>query len=106
MNDQQPHSGPASPARPALAVRVLALLLLAWQPFSLAITMSGLLDELSIRGAGLGLILLMRLAAAGLGIAAGLAIFQRQPGGLTIARASLVFSAIVDIVVYATPYSP
>src|SRR3982751_616365 len=82
MNDQQPH-GPVPPARPAIPARILALLLLAWQPFSLAITMSGLLDELSIRGAGLGLILLMRLAAAGLGIAAGLAIFQRQPGGLT-----------------------
>jgi len=99
MNDQQPH-----PRRVPLLI--LALLLLAWQPFSLAMTMSGLLDELSVRGAGLGLILLMRLAAAGLGIAAGLALFRRQPGAIAIAKASLVFSALVDIVVYATPYSP
>jgi hypothetical protein len=105
MNDQQPH-GPVPPARPAIPARILALLLLVWQPFSLAMTMSGLLDELSVRGAGLGLILLMRLAAAGLGIAAGLAIFQRQPGAVTIAKASLVFSALVDVAVYATPYSP
>ena len=69
-------------------------------------TMSGSFDELSLRGAGLGLILLMRLASAGLGIAAGLALFRRQPGAFTIAKASLVFSAVVDIVVYATPYSP
>jgi Protein of unknown function (DUF2569) len=81
-------------------------LLLVWQPVSLALTMSGLVDELSTRGAGLGAILLARLLGAGLGIAAGLALFQLKPGALSIAKASLVFSAILDIVVYATPYSP
>jgi hypothetical protein len=81
-------------------------LLLVWQPLSLSLTMSGLVDELSIRGAGLGIILLARLLAAGFGIAAGLALFQLKPGAISIAKASLVFSALVDIVVYATPYSP
>ena len=81
-------------------------LLLVWQPISLALTMSGLVDELSVRGAGLGIILLARLLGAGLGIAAGLALFQLKPGAVSIAKASLVFSALVDIVVYATPYSP
>jgi chromate transport protein ChrA len=99
MNDQQPHSR-------RLPQLILAGLLLIWQPFSLAMTMSGLLDQLSARGTGLALILLIRLVAAGLGIAAGLAIFRRQSGAVTIAKASLVFSALVDIVVYATPYSP
>lgn len=94
---------PARPARPAL---VLAALLLVWQPFNLAMTMSGLVEELSVRGAGLGIILLARLLAAGLGISAGLALFQRKLGAVTLAKASLVFSALVDIVVYATPYSP
>ena len=78
------------------------MLLLVWQPITLAFTMSGAVDELSMRGAGLGIILL----AAGLGIAAGLALFQLKPGAVTLAKTSLVFSAIVDIVVYATPYSP
>jgi len=81
-------------------------LLLVWQPINLALTMSGLVDELATRGAGLGIILLARLLAAGLGIAAGLALFQLKPGAVSIARASLAFSAIVDVVVYATPYSP
>jgi hypothetical protein len=81
-------------------------LLLVWQPISLALTMSGLMDELSSRGAGLGLILLMRLLGAGLGIAAGLALFQIKPGAVSMAKASLIFSAVVDIVVYVTPYSP
>jgi hypothetical protein len=85
---------------------VLCVLLLVWQPFSLATMMSGLVDELSMRGAGLGIILLARLLAAGLGIAAGLSLLQRKPGAVSIAKTSLVFSAAVDVAVYATPYSP
>ena len=68
--------------------------------------MSGLVDELSVRGAGLGFILLLRLLAAGLGIAAGLALFQKKPGAVSLAKASLVMSAAVEVVVYVTPWSP
>jgi hypothetical protein len=85
---------------------VLCALLLFWQPLNLSLTMAGLVDELGLRGAGLAVILLARLLAAGLGIAAGLALFQLKPGAVTIARTSLAFSAIVDVIVYATPYSP
>jgi hypothetical protein len=85
---------------------VLCALLLVWQPLSLGLTMAGLVDELSLRGPGLAVILLARVLAAGLGIAAGLALFQVRPGAVTIAKASLVYSAIVDVTVYATPYSP
>jgi hypothetical protein len=92
--------------RPAYPALVLAALLVVWQPLSLATTMSGLVDELAIRGAGLGFILLLRLLAAGLGIAAGLALFQVKPGAAAIAKASLVASAVVDVVVYVTPWSP
>jgi len=97
--------GNATPARPVLVI-ALSAVLLVWQPLSLATTMSGLVEELSIRGAGLGFILLARLLAAGLGIAAGLALFQVKPGAVAIAKASLVVSAAVDVLVYATPYSP
>jgi hypothetical protein len=85
---------------------VLCALLLIWQPLNLSLTMAGLVDELSRRGPGLALILLGRLLAAGLGIAAGLSLFQVKPGAVTIAKTSLTVSAIVDVVVYATPYSP
>lgn len=101
MTDRPAH--PAGRARPALA---LAVLLLVWQPLSLATTMSGLVDELSSRGAGLGFILLARLFAAGLGIAGGLALFQVKPGAVALAKASLVVSAAVDVLVYVTPWSP
>jgi len=85
---------------------VLCVLLLVWQPFSLALTTARKLDELSLRGSGLAVILIARLIAAGLGIAAGLSLFQRKPGAVSIAKASLVFSAAVDVLVYATPYYP
>jgi len=68
--------------------------------------MSGLVDELSTRGAGLGFILLARLLAAGLGIAAGLSLFQVKPGAVSLAKASLIVSALVDLLVYVTPWSP
>src|SRR5262245_30144423 len=85
---------------------VLCALLLVWQPLNLGLTMAGLVDELSRRGPGLAMILLARLFAAGLGIAAGLSLFQLKPGAVTLAKASLAFFAIVDVIVYATPYSP
>ena len=44
--------------------------------------------------------------AAALGLAAGLWLLQRKPGAVTIARASLIVSAAVDILVYATPWYP
>jgi hypothetical protein len=100
------HADPAPPVTPARPAKILAVLLLVWQPFSLATTMSGLIDELSIRGGGLGFILLVRLLAAGLGIAAGLALFQLKPGALSLAKASLILSAAVDVLAYATPWSP
>ena len=68
--------------------------------------MSGLVDELSTRGAGLGVVLLVKLLAAGLGIAAGLALFQVKPGAVSLAKASLILSAAVDVLVYVTPWSP
>jgi phosphohistidine phosphatase len=82
------------------------VLLLVWQPFSLSLTTAGRLENLSLRGPGFAAVLVARLFAAALGIAAGLSLLQRKPGAVTIARASLIVSAAVDIVVYATPWYP
>ena len=85
---------------------VLCVLLLVWQPFSLSLTTAGRLENLSLRGPGFAAVLVARLFAAALGIAAGLSLLQRKPGAVTIARASLIVSAAVDIFVYATPWYP
>jgi len=85
---------------------LLCVLLLVWQPFSLSLTTAGRLENLSLRGPGFALVLVVRFFAAALGIAAGLSLLQRKPGAVTIARASLIVSAGVDVFVYATPWYP
>ena len=85
---------------------LLCVLLLVWQPISLSLTTAGRLEDLSLRGPGLAIVLVTRCFAAALGIAAGLSLIQRRPGAVTIARASLIVSAAVDVFVYATPWYP
>lgn len=63
-------------------------------------------ERLPLRGLLFALLLLTRLVAAGFGIAAGLALLRRRPDAVTLAKASLVITAIVDVFVYATPYFP
>ncbi len=85
---------------------VLCLLLLVWQPLTLALTTSTLVDEVAIRGVSLALVLLLRLLAAAFGIAAGIALLGVKPYAVGMAKVSLVASAAVDVFVYATPYVP
>jgi hypothetical protein len=85
---------------------VLCLLLLVWQPFSLALVASSALDSLAVRGLPLALVLLMRVFVAAFGIAAGLALARRRPGAVALAKLSLIMSAAADVFVYTTPYFP
>jgi len=85
---------------------VLCLLLLVWQPLSIALVASSALDALAISGLPLALIMLMRLGVAAVGIAGGLALVKRRPGAVTLAKAALVLSAAADLIVYTTPYFP
>ena len=85
---------------------VLCLLLLVWQPLSMALVASAALDELAMRGLPLVLTLLMRVGVAAFGIAAGLALVNRRQGAVALARAALVLSAASDVFVYTTPYFP
>src|SRR3954463_7772255 len=52
QHSRDDRDGNVTSARPALVI-TLSALLLVWQPLSLATTMSGLVEELSIRGVGL-----------------------------------------------------
>jgi hypothetical protein len=85
---------------------VLCVLLLVWQPLSLGLLASGVLDDLALRGVPLALVLVLRVIVAAFGIAAGLALVNRRPGAVALAKASLVASAATDVFVYATPYFP
>ena len=85
---------------------VLCRLLVVFQPLSLAVTASGALSALPVRGTAVVLILLLRLVVVGFGMAAGRALQTLQPGALTLARMALVASAATDLFVYTTPYFP
>jgi hypothetical protein len=85
---------------------LLCVLLLVWQPISLSLTIAGRLDSLSLRGLCFAAILAARFLAAALGIAAGLSLMQRRPGAVSLARASLIVSAAIDVLIYATPWYP
>jgi Protein of unknown function (DUF2569) len=85
---------------------VLCGLLIVWQPLSLGLVASSVLDALPVRGLPLALVLMARLLVTAFGIAAGLALLSRHPAAPTMARVSLTASAAVDVFVYTTHYFP
>jgi hypothetical protein len=85
---------------------LLCRLLIVFHPLSLAVTASGALNAVAVRGTAVVLILVLRLVVVGFGMAAGRALQTLQPGAVTLARLALVTSAATDLFVYATPYFP
>ena len=85
---------------------MLCGLLLVWQPISTGLVASRLLGLLAIRGLPVALLVILRLLAAGMGVAAGLALLGRRPGAVVMARISLAASAATDLIVYLTPHFP
>jgi hypothetical protein len=85
---------------------VLCALLLIWQPLSLGLAASSVLDALPVRGLPLALVLTLRLLVTATGIAAGLALLARRAAAVTLAKVALVASAATDLFVYSTPYYP
>lgn len=85
---------------------LLCMLLVGWQPLSLGLAASSVLDALPVRGLPLAVVLVVRVLAAALGIAAGLALIGRRPSAVTLAKTSLVVSAATDVFAYTTPHFP
>ena len=61
---------------------------------------------LPLRGWPLGVILVARLAVAAFGLAAGLAIGNRRPSAVGMAQTALALLAVMDVIVYTSPYYP
>jgi hypothetical protein len=86
---------------------LLCRLLIVFHPLALAVTASNALSSLSTpRATAVALILILRLAVVGFGMAAGRALQTLQPGAVTLAKAALLASAATDVFVYVTPYFP
>ena len=85
---------------------VLCLVLLIYQPVTIALDASTALDALPVRGLPLALVLVARLIVTATGVAAGLALVGRRPAAVELAQWSLVLAAAMDLFVYSTPFFP
>ena len=101
-----PAQGRPSPAGVGGWLLLLCRLLIVFHPLSLAVTASGTLNALSVRGAPVAIILVLRLLVVALGVAAGLALQGRRSGAVILTKVALVISAATDVFVYTTPYFP
>ena len=99
---------PRQPTREGVGGWLLLLcrLLVVFHPLSLAVTASGALGALSVRGPAVALMLILRLVVVGFGMAAGRALQGVQPGAVRLAKAALLASVAADVFVYTTPYFP
>jgi hypothetical protein len=85
---------------------VLCAVLLVWQPLSFGLVASSQLDAITVSGLPAVLVLIGRLLAVALGIAAGLALVGRRSAAVALAKTSLAVSAAMDVFVYSTSYFP
>jgi hypothetical protein len=85
---------------------LLSRLLIVWQPLNLAVAGMTALGAIGVRGPVVGVILLVRTIVTAIGVAAGIALSNRQAGAVTLAKVALVSSAAIDLFVYTTPYFP
>ena len=66
--------------------RLLAFLLVVWAPLNLSITAAALLNSLADRGWPAIVLLVVRLAVTGFGVAAGRALWNQRRGAVALAR--------------------
>jgi hypothetical protein len=85
---------------------VLCLLLVGWGPINAALVASTSLPLLAVRGVSLGVGLIVLTLVTAFGVAAGMALFSRRAAAVTLAKASLVLSAAMDLVIYLSSYFP
>jgi hypothetical protein len=85
---------------------VLVLVLLVALPLNLAASVARALPALSSRGVPLAGLLVLRVAVAAVGVAAGIGIVRRHEAARRVAVGALGLSAAVDVFVYLTPYVP
>jgi hypothetical protein len=78
-------------------LRLLALLLIGWEPLSLALEAAPILPTLGDRGLVVGVAIAVRAAVAALSVAAGLALWNRRPHGVALAPVALALSGVCQL---------
>ena len=85
---------------------LLSRLLIVWQPLNFAVAGMNTLGAIGVRGPAVAVILVVRALVTAIGVAAGIALSNRRPGAVTLAKVALVSAAAIDLFVYTTPYFP
>jgi hypothetical protein len=85
---------------------ILSRLLIVGHPLSLAVTAPSALNAISVRGAPVAIVLVVRLLVVAFGVAAGRALQNVRPSAVGLAKTALLMSAATDVFVYTTPYYP
>jgi hypothetical protein len=93
-------------ARPPWPARLLAFLLVVWEPALFALTASAALERLLFYGWPAVLLLSYRALIVGLGIAAGRSLWTLSPAGPRLARWWALSHAVAVLLTFGTPYFP
>ena len=86
--------------------RLLAFLLVVWAPLNLSITAAALLNSLADRGWPAIVLLVVRLAVTGFGVAAGRALWNQRRGAIGLARLATGLSLGAVLVTVTTSIWP
>jgi len=86
--------------------RLLAFVLVVWAPLNLSVSAAALLDSLADRGWRAIVLLVVRLAVTGFGVAAGRALWSQSRGAFTLARWATGLSLGVALVTATTSIWP
>jgi hypothetical protein len=96
----------AEDLRPRGWLFLLCRILIVYEPVVLALSLAPIVPSIAIRGWLVVFVLVVRLFVAGLGVAAGIALRDVRPHGVALARAALIASAIMGLLVLNTRILP
>lgn len=85
---------------------MLSRVLIIWEPLEFAVAAAGAFNAIAVRGFPVVLVLLVRLAATALSVAAGRALYDRNSNGPKLATISLALTGVIRLFAYLTPYFP
>ena len=85
---------------------VLSRVLIIWEPLEFAVAAFGAFNAIAVRGLPVAFVLLVRLAATALSVAAGRAIHDRNSSGPRLATVALALTGATRLFAYLTPYFP
>jgi hypothetical protein len=106
MIDSHDRATAAHEHRPAGWLRLLALLLIVWEPVGFAAAAAGAFNAVAVRGTPVVLVLAARLVATALCVAAGRALMDGRSSAPLLAKLGLSASLLVQLFAALTTYFP